>query len=42
MDSGSLVEPLVTHRFPLERAADAFSLVAVLSDGIEKALVELL
>lgn len=35
------VRTLVTHRFPLERAADAFSLVAALSDGVGKAMIEL-
>ena len=39
MTSGSRVDPLVTHRFPLERAADAFSLIAALSDGVEEALI---
>ncbi len=35
------VRTLVTHRFPLERTADAFSLVAALSDGIGRAMIEL-
>jgi L-iditol 2-dehydrogenase len=32
---------LVTHRFPLQRAAEAFSLAADYGDGVVKALVEL-
>ena len=35
------VRSLVTHRFPLERTAYAFSLVASLSDGVGKAMIEL-
>jgi L-iditol 2-dehydrogenase len=30
----------VTHRFPLERAAEAFELVASLQDGVVKAMIE--
>jgi L-iditol 2-dehydrogenase len=32
---------LITHRFPLERAAEAFELVASLRDGVVKAMIEL-
>lgn len=35
------VDPLITHRFPLDRAAEAFELVASLSDGVSKALIEI-
>jgi len=34
------VRTLVTHRFPLERAAEAFELVASLQDGVVKAIIE--
>jgi L-iditol 2-dehydrogenase len=34
------VRRLVTHRFPLERAAEGFELVASLRDGVVKALIE--
>jgi L-iditol 2-dehydrogenase len=34
------VRTLITHRFPLERAAEAFELVATLQDGVVKAMVE--
>jgi L-iditol 2-dehydrogenase len=34
------VRRLVTHRFPLERAAEAFELVASLQDGVCKAMIE--
>jgi L-iditol 2-dehydrogenase len=34
------VRTLVTHRFPLERAAEAFDLVASLQDGVVKAMIE--
>ena len=30
----------ITHRFPLERAAEAFELVASLQDGVVKAMIE--
>ena len=43
VDQGIIdVRMLVTHRFPLERTADAFSLVTTLSDGVGKAIIELL
>ena len=32
---------LITHRFPLDRAVEAFDLVASLSDGVCKALIEI-
>jgi threonine dehydrogenase-like Zn-dependent dehydrogenase len=35
------VRALVTHRFPLERAGEAFDLVASLRDGVVKAIVEI-
>ena len=35
------VQSLVTHRFPLGRTPDAYSLVASLSDGVGKAMIEL-
>jgi len=35
------VRAVVTHRFPLARAAQAFELVASLQDGVVKAMVEL-
>ena len=35
------VRSMVTHRFPLERTAEAFELVAELSDGVVKAMIEL-
>lgn len=35
------VRRLITHRFPLERAAEAFALVASLQDGVVKAMVEI-
>jgi L-iditol 2-dehydrogenase len=31
----------LTHRFPLERAADAFELVATFSDGVVKAMIDI-
>jgi len=34
-------DPLLTHRFPLERIRDAFELVADYRDGVIKAIVEL-
>lgn len=34
------VRRLVTHRFPLERAGEAFELVASLRDGVVKAIIE--
>lgn len=34
------VRALVTHRFPLEQAAEAFELVASLQDGVVKAMIE--
>jgi len=35
------VRRLITHRFPLERAAEAFELVASLQDGVVKAMIEI-
>jgi len=35
------VRRLITHRFPLERAGEAFELVASLQDGVVKAMVTL-
>jgi len=35
------LRPLVTHRFPLQRAAEAFALAAGYRDGVVKAVVEL-
>ena len=35
------VRTLITHRFPLERAAEAFELVASLQDGVCKAMIEI-
>jgi L-iditol 2-dehydrogenase len=41
--SGSLnVDALVTHRFPLERAGEAFDLVAAYGDGVIKAMIDIL
>lgn len=34
------VDPLVTHRFPLERSQEAFDLVADYRDGVMKAMVQ--
>ena len=34
------VRTLISHRFPLERAAEAFELVATLQDGVVKAMIE--
>ena len=34
------VRALITHHFPLERAAEAFELVASLQDGVVKAMIE--
>lgn len=34
------VRSLVTHRFPLERAGEAFELISTLRDGVVKAIVE--
>lgn len=34
------VRTLITHRFPLERAAEAFELVASLQEGVVKAMIE--
>ena len=34
------VDRLVTHRFPLERVAEAYELVASRSDGVMKVVVE--
>jgi len=40
--SGSVqLGPLVTHRYPLQRAGEAFALNADYRDGVVKALVEL-
>ncbi len=33
-------DPLVTHRFPLDRAQDAFELVADYADGVIKAIID--
>jgi L-iditol 2-dehydrogenase len=35
------VRALLTHRFPLERAAEAFELVATVGDGVVKAMIDL-
>lgn len=35
------VRTLVTHRFPLNQTPEAFSLVAAISDGIGKAMIEI-
>lgn len=35
------VRALVTHRFPLKEAADAFAVVSALSDGVGKAMIQL-
>jgi L-iditol 2-dehydrogenase len=35
------LKQFLTHRFPLERAGDAFELVASFSDGVVKALIDL-
>lgn len=35
------LKQFLTHRFPFDRAAEAFELVATLSDGVVKAMVEL-
>ena len=34
------VESLITHRFPLEKAAEAYQLVASYEDGVVKAMIE--
>ena len=34
-------KPLLTHRFPLERIAEAFDLVATYRDGVIKAVIDL-
>jgi L-iditol 2-dehydrogenase len=34
------VQSMVTHRFPLERAAEAYELVASYKDGVVKAIIE--
>lgn len=40
IESGDLnVEPLITHRFPLDRCQEAFDLVAGYHDGVMKAMV---
>lgn len=42
VDSGRIeLEPLVTHRFPLEQTPDAFALQAACADGVVKCLVEM-
>ncbi|MFC2078824.1 zinc-binding dehydrogenase [Candidatus Bipolaricaulota bacterium] len=42
VDQGVIdLQTLVTHRFPLERANDAFALVTSLSDGVGKAMIQL-
>ncbi len=42
LDRGVLdVRKLITHRFPLERAAEGFDLVAALADGVVKAMVDM-
>ena len=39
--SGAIdVDPLVTHRFPLEQAQAAFDLVASYRDGVVKAIID--
>ncbi|NLE45367.1 MAG: alcohol dehydrogenase catalytic domain-containing protein [Chloroflexi bacterium] len=35
------LQALITHRFPLERSAEAFDLVASLRDGVIKVMIEL-
>lgn len=35
------LRPLLTHHFPLERAAEAFELVAAVRDGVVKAVIDL-
>jgi L-iditol 2-dehydrogenase len=35
------LRPLVTHRYPLQRAGEAFALNADYGDGVVKALIEL-
>lgn len=35
------VHRIITHRFPLERAAEAYELIASLDDGVVKALIEI-
>ncbi|MCJ7737352.1 MAG: alcohol dehydrogenase catalytic domain-containing protein [Anaerolineae bacterium] len=35
------LQSLVTHRFPLERAGEAFELVSSLKDGVVKAMIEI-
>jgi len=40
--SGSVqLGPLVTHRYPLQRASEAFALNAAYGDGVVKAMIEL-
>jgi len=34
------VQSLITHRFPLEAASEAFELVDARADGVIKALIE--
>jgi threonine dehydrogenase-like Zn-dependent dehydrogenase len=42
MASGAIsIDRLVTHRFPLDRIAEAFELVADYRDGVVKALIEI-
>ena len=42
VDSGRIeLEPLVTHRFPLERTPEAFALQAACADGVVKCLIEM-
>ncbi len=43
LSSGRInVQPMVTHRFPLERTDDAFKLVACYRDGVMKAMIDVL
>jgi threonine dehydrogenase-like Zn-dependent dehydrogenase len=35
------IKPWVTHRFPLEKASDAFELVGAYADGVLKAVIEM-
>ncbi len=43
LSSGALnVDALVTHRFPLERAGEAFDLVASYGDGVVKAMIDMM
>jgi threonine dehydrogenase-like Zn-dependent dehydrogenase len=35
------VSEMITHRFPFEKAKDAFDLVAAYGDGVMKAMIDL-